>query len=466
MDQHSTGNNNTLKAYPAYVWLMFPIITRIIVYLSNRTLSQDEVSLAINFVERNWQQLMEPLSNSQSAPPAFLLTVNMIVSALGINEFTLRLFPLLLGLWACVLLFYLVRMLSPHLIPLMMIWFATSNILLRYSTEFKQYSGDVFLTLLLLCIAVQIINIKSRQWIIAWGIASAIAVWFSHPSVFVIAGVGLCTIVILFKNGYRMQSYQMIAACAFAAINFLLVYSIFYTQVVAETDLAATMQAYWQGDFFKFNWIWFVRYPFLLFQFTSGFGNTVLLILTIFGFFVGLQKMEKKYLAILLIPIFITLMASSLELYPLRNRFLLFMLPGIMIVCARGLVHFYRLLHGFRRYLAYVAALLLALLYFVQTDLRQMHFEVRPAFEYIKSISPKSPIYVDADTAHVAGFYDFEYAVIQSETDQTTDGEHSIYYILADAAHTPLQLTDWQKVSSFKGVTIYCDGCDRPDLME
>lgn len=71
--------------------------------------------------------------------------------------------------------------------------FAFGEPLIHYASEVKQYSTDVTFTIMvvLLTLAIAERDDLSPAWLGGYGLAGAIAVWFSHPAVFVLAACGL-----------------------------------------------------------------------------------------------------------------------------------------------------------------------------------------------------------------------------------------------------------------------------------
>ena len=97
------------------------------------------------------------------------------------------------------------RFLLPHAVPIAVGLFALSDWLIYYSSEIKQYSCDLALTLVALLLAAGpapgVVGIAGsaraptrRPWgrggCCALGVFGAIGVWFSYPLALVLAGVG------------------------------------------------------------------------------------------------------------------------------------------------------------------------------------------------------------------------------------------------------------------------------------
>src|ERR1700687_1299360 len=132
---------------------------RIGLYLQGRSLWADEARGALNILHKEWGELFSPLEFDQISPPGFLLLVKAAERAFGSSEFALRLVPLLFGLASLTLFFRLAsRCLRPAAARLACLLFAIAEPLVYYSTELKQYSGDVAVELALWSLANRILG--------------------------------------------------------------------------------------------------------------------------------------------------------------------------------------------------------------------------------------------------------------------------------------------------------------------
>ena len=82
---------------------------RIRTYLANRSLWGDEAMLAINIVTRGYGGLIGTLEHNQACPPGFLWVVKTFGLIFGYGEYALRLFPLIAGILALVLVYLVGR---------------------------------------------------------------------------------------------------------------------------------------------------------------------------------------------------------------------------------------------------------------------------------------------------------------------------------------------------------------------
>ena len=175
--------------------IVIGVILRLFQYSLNRSLWLDESFIALNVVNKSFLELLGPLDYFQVAPIGFLFTEKALLLLLGNNEYILRLFPLVAGIVSLFLFYYLARHCIREQGALIAVGlFSLSAHLIYYSSEVKQYSSDVTIALLLLAVTMFIRSKKFTNLSIAFfGAIGGIAVWFSLPSVFVLAGIG-CTL--------------------------------------------------------------------------------------------------------------------------------------------------------------------------------------------------------------------------------------------------------------------------------
>ena len=132
------------------ILLLLGFVFRIRQYLTGRSLWLDEAMLALNIVNRNFAGLFQPLDYDQGAPIGFLLVEKFINLMFGEHEFVLRLFPLIAGLASLVLFYLLLRKTTSGIGLLTGLGlFAVGPELIYYSSELKQYSVDVVVTIFL-----------------------------------------------------------------------------------------------------------------------------------------------------------------------------------------------------------------------------------------------------------------------------------------------------------------------------
>jgi hypothetical protein len=165
-------------------------LLRIRAYASNRSLWLDESFIALNLIRRSFGAMLGQLDFNQGAAPGFLL-LEKAAATLGRSELTLRALPLLLGLATLVLIAPVAsRVCSRAAIPLACALTAFSPALIYYSSELKQYSGDVTAFLLLIWIGLRVRDGGTRREAALAAATGGLAILVSQPAVFVAAGIG------------------------------------------------------------------------------------------------------------------------------------------------------------------------------------------------------------------------------------------------------------------------------------
>src|SRR5260370_9366837 len=126
-------------------------------FATRRSLWVDEAMVALNIMERNYGALTRPLRYNQGAPVGWLWTERLMVQIFGVNEYALRIVPLLAGLATIGLVAVVARrMIGPWagVTACALVAFAPAAV--RYSTEVKQYSRDAAVVCGVLLLALQV----------------------------------------------------------------------------------------------------------------------------------------------------------------------------------------------------------------------------------------------------------------------------------------------------------------------
>ena len=204
--------------------------------------------------------------------------------------------------------------------------FAVLNGPIIYSSEVKQYSDDVFFTLAVLtAVLVTVDRGFTRRWTIGLAVIGAVAMWFSHPVVFVLAGPGLTMIVqaVLTRDWGRLS--RVLAVSATWAVSLGLVYLVnlrhiprrdsvtYYLPLpVSPHDLVAIARSFlellWGGLY--------LRLPRPLDYIAGAVG--------LLGA-ISLWRHSPLRVSLLITPAVVAAVASGVGLYPWGGRFILFL---------------------------------------------------------------------------------------------------------------------------------------------
>jgi hypothetical protein len=249
----------------------------------------------------------------------------------------LRLFLLLAGLASLILFTRLVFSILSGLAPwIALILFTINERQIYYANEAKQYGLDVFWALLLLLLAIQLLRAgQGARRIWPLGLLGFLAIWFSHPAVFILAGVGLVLGWARWKNALEVSWPRLVAVGALWVGGFLLSFWISLQALMANSML----QEYWQSAFMPWSWpegmLWTGRA--LLDFFVNPGALVVGLALPLFVVgAVVLGRQNGRYLALLLLPAGFTLVAAAFHLYPFQERLILFLAPVAIGLTAQG----------------------------------------------------------------------------------------------------------------------------------
>lgn len=318
--------------------ILLGLILRVQQYCANRSLWLDEAFLALNLVERDLVELVQPLDYNQGAPLGFLYAQKLTIQVLGNRDYILRLLPLAAGVIS-LYLFYRVaeKYASRAAMLLALALYAASGPLVYYTSEAKQYSTDVATTLLLLLLAAKCFEAEvGMKHYVGLGVAGSLALWFSHPALFVVAGIGLSLALhqVTHRDWRRLSWLGM--ACLLWLANFAAIYAISLHSLASNTDLIN----YWAGGFMPVPpWRDFGWFPNAFSDMLENLAGLSATSIAMVAFFVGcLSLLLRRWRLglVLIVPFGLVLLASGLKKYPFADRLLLFIVPSALLLIAQG----------------------------------------------------------------------------------------------------------------------------------
>lgn len=337
------------------VLLLFGVGLRLVVFYQNRSLFIDEGNLARNIVEKNWTDFFQILDYYQYAPPLFLCIEKLNTWIFGANEYALRLWPLLVGCLSLLLIWDIAKQIKlvgyARLIPLT--WMALSPLFVRYSTEVKQYSTDAFIALFLVwwmlkkgmpvhaSLSGEKDSTSSAGSIyLYWGLIGGLSVWLSMPSVFVLAGIGL---LLGFEAGQRkawVEVRRWLIVIVFWLINFGGYYLLILSKDLDKQALIEYHSQYFFSlQLYKLD-AWLQAGIVFKSILRSAFGFTTLAyVVGSLGLLLGFRRLwqTRPFLCwLLLSPVLICLVVSSLDFYSLIPRLTLFFIPLLWLIFAHA----------------------------------------------------------------------------------------------------------------------------------
>ena len=331
----------------AACWVLVIVggLLRTVVYLRAEPLWGDEAMLAANF-DRPLMEQMTGLNYYQVAPPGFLLLTRLSYLVLGDKELALRLVPLLAGLLALPLFYQLAR----HVLPpvgtvLAVALFALSPYLIYYSTEVKQYSLDVLVTIAITLATLRTIRGGlSTAAALRLGVVGFVLVWFSQAAVFVLAGLGTVLLAVTIRARLPWRPFTQVAVF-WAAGAVIVALASLISQSAETTEF---MRHFWANSFLSpenpRQWfqalLMLMKHPgSLTLPFTGLLAMAGLLLV---------PKKRRMAFALLLAPLGIAFVMSLLQLYPWSplgdyfrsGRLFLFAAPALILAVAAGAAEF------------------------------------------------------------------------------------------------------------------------------
>ena len=357
-----------------YSWLISLIIgiavsLRLVVYFQNRALFLDEANVCMDIISKDYFGLFQIYESGQQMPPFVAIFIKSFSLALGNNEYALRLFSLIIGLASVFLFFILSKKFIKTTFGLLFTnWlFATSYLLIQYATEAKQYGTDVFITMLLILLATRNPEKEfSLKSIIAWMTLGTVAVWFSMPSIFVLASIGFYWL--LHQKDVIKNKPAKVLPIIIIGSSWLLSFGLYYYILLAPGLNQGSLISYHEPYFLPIfptdlaslnQWI---SIQFEILRSTIGKTGVAIalgIILFLSGWYVCFKDNWKKG-SLLLIPILLAWLASGLGKYSLIPRLALFYLPISLLIMGYAIDGIYEWGKSYVRWILGILLILVA----------------------------------------------------------------------------------------------------------
>lgn len=341
------------------VWVMLLVVLaglalRAGCYLRNQSLWIDEAMLALNVVYRPSAELLQPLDLNQGAPLGYLLSSKLLIQLFGSSELALRSGSFLAGVLGLALFVPLAYQLLPLAAArIAIVGYSLSPYLIGYCAEFKQYELDATIAVALLASHWRLLTHPSRTAVLGNTLLGAVALWCSHPALFLLAALGSLSLIDAQRT--RQWAQLRLRGLMFAtwATSFLLAYFLF----LRKLGLNDYLLTYWSGQFMPFppkspgDLAWIAHHLLQFFEKPGGFGTREFALsgLAAFCAACGLLHLVQNHwrLAVALVgPIVLALAASALKKYPFAGRLLLFAVPLLILLTAYGAAQLFQMLQA------------------------------------------------------------------------------------------------------------------------
>ena len=341
---YKRGISHFTKWGPLYL-IGLGVIFRLNQYMFNRSLWLDEAFLATSIVNGTCSDFFQPQEYSHIVPTIFLVLVKITINAFGNNDFIIRLLPFSAGIISLFLFYKVGKKYISHSASLIaLLLFVISDRLIFYSSELKPYTTDVLAALILLytiiCNRWDRLDLRKTFLLTLSGV---LAMWLSHPAVFILAGLGAYLSAMKVKAKEWKQLGKLTIIFASWGFSFFIIYILYIKNYNNEWVLQ-----WWKmlNSFMPFppslaTVKWLGIKLFEIFKNPAGFQKplpvTFVVGLLFIGGCVSLFKTDKVKLLILIFPIIFTIAASAFEYYPVHGRMILFFLPSIYLLIAAGI---------------------------------------------------------------------------------------------------------------------------------
>jgi len=369
--------------------------------LGGRDLWTDEAWVALAAMKPT---VREALAARQSTPPFYLLTVWALVQLRGHSEVVLRGLSFLFGVGTVFLVWRLSRLLLE--IPaafLALTAVAFSPIMVYYSKELKQYSGDAFFAVLVLWLAERLRARQGRRGWLALALTGVVGLGYSHTLIFILPVAGAVLWFSLPQDRWRLAWLGGIWLLAFAALFFLLI----------RREVDPELVEYWTQDFPDFSglvgffrWLGPALYRYFWY-FLGEWGVFWGPLLLAAGMVSLVRRGRPRVLLYLGGPLLLAFGAACLHRYPFMahyggNRLMLFSAPVLyLIVAAGGWAVFAWLWHRRQRLVALALTGLLLVALHPRTGLQEDLYplnnreEIQPLVGYLQAhLQPQDLVYV------------------------------------------------------------------------
>jgi len=394
------------------------IALRLIRYLHNPSLWFDESTIAVDIISRPISDLINPsLDYDLAYPLAFMLLIKLSTQVLGTSEYVIRLIPFIASISALFLFYKVVKSyLNPNAVLIALGLFAVLDSLVYQSSNLKPYSSDVLFTLLIFALTIYVQSMKlNMPRTILFGISGALVIWFSNPSVLVLAGVGVSLGVFSLINKDWKGIGKLSISYSMWTLSFIANYFLYIRNLKANFSVSLDWMLALQNAYMPFPPTSAAEIKWFTELFFDIFSNPLAMTVTgisAFAFLAGCISMytkKRRTFFILISPVLVTFLAAALHEYPFKGRFIFFLLPLLLLIIAEGAEYLRSMIHQHSRL---IGIIFIALLFFHPLSLSAYrvikpfyHEDSRPVLKYVKDNWQKGDIiYV-----HYYAQYPFDY---------------------------------------------------------
>ena len=302
------------------------IVFQTFLFVKNPSFWHDEAALALNITSRSFAGLLDGLDNLQVAPPGFLFLSKLMLVLFNPKtdywrDFCLRVIPFLSGILSIAAFYYLSTQVFRNRLQILIsnLLFALNPCAILYASQYKQYSTELFVSVILLSILYNIINGSFKKY---YYLILVLAPFFSYSSIFILI------------TGCILSFRKRVCIPVIAGLVFLYIINL---RCVFNINYSGMNDFY--SDFYSF--VSFLTPVRLLIRFSELFISYKIKVLNLlcgaFGAllvltYVFAKRIQLREKLLFLGPIIAVILASSLHKYPVQARLILFLLPNFVII--------------------------------------------------------------------------------------------------------------------------------------
>jgi hypothetical protein len=331
---------------------------RIALWLQPRSLWIDEAMLGLNIASRTYLGLLPPLDYDQAAPLLYLWIERSMVAVFGVSEASLRLPALAAGIVTVPLIYLVARRLFCQRVALLAsAMSAMSPTLIHFSSEVKQYAVEACASCAVVYLGLRWLEEPSspRRWLalVALGV---VAIWLALPVAFVLASAGLAALLtqgLPVHDRVRRIGHLVIWWGGSLAVSYLWVYR------YAKHD--SYLRHYWSQAFLTPGRpgvlldtgvaVRAVLWGPLAIDTLMGVANlatvvfvpAVSIVIALF-LAIGVRRLVRAIgspgSTLVLGPLVLAFLASTLQVYPISARTTMFYMPTLIVLAAAGVEEF------------------------------------------------------------------------------------------------------------------------------
>lgn len=312
-------------------WIVLALGVCLYVNAQNLRFWVDEGMLAYSVCNRSLAELAAtPLDWNQSAPILYIYIVKIISMILGNSEFTLRLCSLISYAVLLVLFYDIVRNVFAHKYPALETAFlAGIPVIMGYAQEFKPYMTEAA-TVLLVFRLFHCYRMGKLNWYIYIAL-SGLCIGLGNPVCFLIGG----TLLVEFLSGLKEKKGKVILQSIIGGVIIMGIFTVYYIYWLSPVIHDGYTVDFWDDYRLLFDSKAALVHSFkLLSDIMRSFGSAWVIVSVgcILSLIINLTYEHNQYIWVIAGTFAVTLTASAMGRFPVKNRLYLFAYPFFVIL--------------------------------------------------------------------------------------------------------------------------------------